>query len=297
MTAAEQWTVRRILEWTAAFFTRKEVDAPRLSAELLLAHVLGMPRIKLYTDYLRPLSEQELSAYRELVRRAAEQEPIAYLTGRAHFFNLEFDVTRDVLIPRPDTETLVENVLQAARIQTGLEAPRVLDLCTGSGCIACAIAQHLKSASVIATDVSPCAAAVARRNVERLKLTDRVTVEEGDLFAALSGIVDARPFDLIVSNPPYVPTAEIAKLDRNVRDYEPSSALDGGPDGLALHRRILEGAPDRLVPGGRIYLEIGYDQAQPATDLAASHEQFEDVRILKDYAGNDRVLTARRKAG
>jgi release factor glutamine methyltransferase len=173
----------------------------------------------------------------------------------------------------------------------------VLDLCTGSGCVACAIAHHLKTATVIATDVSPCAAAVARRNVERLELADRVTVEEGDLYAALNGIVDARPFDLIVSNPPYVPSAEIPKLDRNVREYEPISALDGGPDGLALHRRIMESAPDRLVPGGRIYLEIGYDQAQPATELAGQHEQFEDVRILKDYAGNDRVLTARRKTG
>src|SRR4051794_21899301 len=154
MTAAETWTVRRILEWTAAFFTRKEVDAPRLSAELLLAHVLGTPRIKLYTDYLRPLGDEELTPFRELVRRAAEQEPIAYLTGRAHFFSLEFEVTRDVLIPRPDTETLVENVLQTARLQTGLESPRVLDLCTGSGCIACAIAANLKGSNVIATDIS-----------------------------------------------------------------------------------------------------------------------------------------------
>src|SRR5204862_6061347 len=128
------------------------LDAPRLSAELLLSHVLAAPRIKLYTEYERPLAEAELTRMRALVQRAGEAEPIAYLTGRAHFFNLEFEVTRDVLIPRPDTETLVENVLQAARIQTGLESPRVLDLCTGSGCIACAIAHHLKTATVVATD-------------------------------------------------------------------------------------------------------------------------------------------------
>src|SRR5688500_12250641 len=138
------WTVRRILEWTAGYFTRKGVHAPRLSAELLLAHVLNLTRLNLYTNYERPLDDRELSAMRGLVQRAAEDEPIAYLTGRALFFGLEFEVTRDVLIPRPDTETLVEDVLQRARHQPGLEAPRVLDLCTGSGCVAAAVAHHLK---------------------------------------------------------------------------------------------------------------------------------------------------------
>src|SRR3978361_523159 len=140
------WTVRRVLEWTSGFFKRKEVDQPRLSAELLLSHILNCPRIKLYTDYDRVLSEPDLARYRQLVQRAGEEEPIAYLTGRAHFFNLEFDVNRDVLIPRPDTETLVENVLQLARHQPGFDSPRVLDLCTGSGCIAAAVTHHLKSA-------------------------------------------------------------------------------------------------------------------------------------------------------
>src|SRR6266568_3678603 len=153
MTDVAPWTVRRILEWTSAFFTRKDVHAPRLSAEQLLAHVLGYARIKLYTDYERPLSEGELARYRGLVQRAAEQEPIEYLTGMAHFFNLEFEVNREVLIPRPDTETLVENVLQLVRNTPGMESPRVLDLCTGSGCIAAAIAHHVKSAVVTAIDV------------------------------------------------------------------------------------------------------------------------------------------------
>src|SRR5947209_3027170 len=157
MSDGAPWTVRRLLEWTTGFFTRKEVDAPRLSAELLLAHVLNYPRIKLYTDYERPLQEPELSRFRGLVQRAAEQEPIAYLTRRAHFFNLEFEVTRDVLIPRPDSETIVENVLQLARNQVGMESPRVLDLCTGSGCIAAAIAAHLKSSVVLAIDISETA--------------------------------------------------------------------------------------------------------------------------------------------
>src|SRR5438128_2669124 len=148
MSPSEPWTVRRILEWTTAFFTRKGVDAPRLSAELLLSHALGAPRIKLYTDYDRALSDKDLTTFRALVQRGAEHEPIAYLTGRAHFFGLEFEVTRDVLIPRPDTETLVENVLQFVRNQSGMEAPRVLDLCTGSGCVAAAVAANIKTATV-----------------------------------------------------------------------------------------------------------------------------------------------------
>jgi release factor glutamine methyltransferase len=289
------WTVRRILEWTTAYFAKKDVDPARLSAELLLAHVLAMPRIKLYVEYDRVLAHRELSTYRELVQRAVNQEPIAYLTGRAHFFNLEFDVTRDVLIPRPDTETLVENVLQLARHQSGLEAPRVLDLCTGSGCIAAAIAHHLKPATVIATDLSPAAVEIARQNIQKLGLEERVIIEQGDLFEPISRLVDPRPFDLIVSNPPYIPTAQIETLDRSVRDYEPLTALDGGLDGLAIHRRILNGAPNRLVAGGRVFLEIAFDQGEAAMQVAAEHAAtFVDPRLLKDFGGRDRVLTLRR---
>ena len=295
MSERGTWTVRRILEWTTGFFTRKKVAPPRLSAELLLAHVLDVPRIKLYTGYERPLSEKELASYRDLVRRAGEQEPIAYLTGKAHFFNLEFEVTRDVLIPRPDTETLVENVLQLVRHQSGFETPRVLDLCTGSGCIAAAIAYHLKSAMVTATDSSVAAVEVARRNVERLVLADRVIVEQGDLFEPLSGMADAQPFHLLVSNPPYIPTAQLETLDRSVREYEPIAALDGGLDGMTLHRRILAEAPHRLVPGARVYLEIAFDQGPLAELAAREFDAFDDIRILKDYGGRDRVLTARRR--
>jgi len=289
------WDVRRILEWTASFFKRKNVEPARLSAELILAHVLQQPRIKLYTNYDRPLSEAELVQCRDLVKRASEQEPIAYLTGRAHFFNLEIDVTRDVLIPRPDTETLVENVLQFVRHQGGFESPRVLDLCTGSGCIAAAIAHHLKTAVVTATDISEAAIAVARKNIERLNLSGRVIVEQGDLFEPSNSMVDVQPFDLIVSNPPYIATGQIETLDRSVRDYEPRLALDGGPDGLTIHRRILEQAPARLVAGGRVYLEIAFDQGKLAMQVASEYPAFDEAKVLKDFGGHDRVLTLRRK--
>ena len=238
--------------------------------------------------------QTQLSTYRDLVRRAAEEEPVAYLTGRAHFFSLEFEVTRDVLIPRPDTETLVENIIQLLRKEPGLEKPRILDLCTGSGCIAAAIAHSIKDAVVTATDISPAAVTIAKKNLERLKLADRVIVEQGDLFAPLQNLVDRQPYHVIVANPPYIPTNQIPQLDRSVRDYEPLTALDGGPDGLAPHRRILSEAAPHLVPTGHIFLEIAFDQADLAKSIAAEHPDFKDARILKDHAGHDRVLTARR---
>jgi release factor glutamine methyltransferase len=289
------WTVRRLLEWTTPFFTRKDVDAPRLSAELLLAHVLKIGRIKLYTDYERALTPRELADYRELVRRAGEQEPVAYLTGKAHFFNLELQVTPDVLIPRPDTEVLVENVIRLARSQAGLEAPRVLDLCTGSGCVALAIAVNLKSATVVAGELSPKAAAVARRNIGQLGLDDRVTCLEGDLYAALQRPEDRQPYHFIVANPPYIASEQIKSLDKSVKDFEPLSALDGGPDGLALHRRIVGEAEQRLRPGGHVLLEIAFDQGPTALELMRSHSSLLEARILKDYAGHDRVVAAKRQ--
>ena len=288
--------MRRVLEWTGGYFARKEIDQPRLAAELLLAHILNCQRIQLYTRFDQPLSDADLARYRSLVQRAAEDEPIAYLTGKVHFFNLEFDVTRDVLIPRPDTETLVENVTQLVRHQAGLESPRVLDLCTGSGCIACAIGYHIKNSIVIATEISLAAAEVARKNVRNLGLEQRVKILVGDLFSPLSDLVDPRPFDLIVSNPQYIPSGNIASLDRSVKDYEPVQALDGGPDGLDFHRRILQEAPARLTSGGRIFLEIQFDQGEKAIELAKTYDQFEEPRILKDFGGHDRVLTARKRS-
>ena len=289
------WTVQRILDWTRAFFERKKIDAPRLSSELLVAHVLAVPRIKLYTDYQHVLAEAQLIRLRELVKRAGEEEPIAYLTGVTHFFNCELHVRPGVLIPRPDTETLVEHALQLFRNTLGFEAPRVLDLCTGSGAVAVAIAKHAKAAQVVATDISEDALAVARQNVETVGVADRISVLAGDLYDALAALPDPSPFDLIVSNPPYIASDEIAALPRNVRDYEPRLALDGGPDGLDPHRRIFQGAQDRwLRAGGHLMLEIGYDQNDAALAMAAAYPAFTDVKVVRDYGGNPRVLLATR---
>lgn len=290
----DPWTVKRLLEWTTQFFTRKDVDSPRLSSEMLLSHVLGCPRIKLYTDFDKHVPEAKLSEYRELVRRAATHEPVAYLTGRAPFFNLDLAVSRDVLIPRPDTETLVENVVQLARAVSGFEAPRVLDLCTGSGAIALAVASRLKNAVVVATDISDAVLAVARGNAERLGLSSRIVFLRGDLFSALNGHAEAQPFDLLLANPPYIPSADIAHLDASVRDFEPHLALDGGEDGMDLHRRIIEASESRLRPGGRMYLEIQFDQGPAMLELAKHNPFLSDCRILKDAAGNERVFTATR---
>jgi release factor glutamine methyltransferase len=295
MSPSDPWTVRRILEWTTPFFTRKEVDSPRLSAELLLSHVLETPRIKLYTDYDRTLTPPQLATYRALVQRAAEHEPIAYLTNRAFFFGLELEITPDVLIPRPDTETLVENVLQLSRNSPGFEAPRILELCTGSGCISIAIASRMKNANILATDISEKALAVAQRNVARHNLSNQIALVQGDLFDALKDIVDPQPFNLILANPPYIPSGQIAQLDRNVRDYEPRQALDGGPDGLTFLRRIVMGARERLLPGGRFFLEIAFDQSEQALGLLADVPDFDEVKVLKDTAANPRVLTARKR--
>lgn len=290
---SQNWTVQRLLEWTTGFFTRKSLDSPRLQAEMLLSHALGLPRIGLYTQFDRVISPIVLAGFRDLVKRAGEQEPVAYLTGTAHFYGLQLKVSPAVLIPRPDTETLVESPLRHLKIATDTgpaEPLRVLDLCTGSGCVALALAKHLPQARVIAVDLSPEAAAIAEENAASLGLSDRVEIRVGDLFEPLGG---QAPFHLITANPPYVPTEGIQSLDRNVRDYEPRLALDGGADGLNITRRIIAGARDRLQPGGRLYIELQFDQAEAALEIAESAGPWETVSILRDLAGHERAIYAR----
>ncbi len=276
--AAEIWTPLKLVAWTQEFFARKGVDAPRLTAEVLLAHALSCDRVRLYLDFDKPIGDAELARYRELVRHRAEGEPTAYLVGHREFYGRSFAVDARVLVPRPETELVVEAALAALP-----EGGRALDLCTGSGIIAVSLALARPGATVVATDVSEDALAVARENAARLGA--RVEFATGDLWAAVHG--DAR-FDVIASNPPYVPAGELPGLSREVR-REPCIALDGGGDGLAVLRRVIAGAPSRLVPGGTLVVEMheSHREVVPRLCLEAGFaraEAREDLARLPRYA-------------
>jgi release factor glutamine methyltransferase len=277
---ADAWTSLRLIAWTQDFFARKGVDAPRLTAEVLLAHALSCDRVRLYLDFEKPLGEAELARFRELVRRRADGEPTAYLLGRKEFYGRAFRVDPRVLVPRPETELVLEAALAALP-----ERGRALDLCTGSGCLAVSLALERPGARVFATDVSEDALAVARENAAALGAV--VDLAQGDLWAADHG---AEPFDVVVSNPPYVPAKELAHLPREVR-REPCIALDGGEDGLAVLRRIVAGAPARLRPGGVLCVEMheGHADVLPGLCLEAG---FERAEARRDLAGLPRFTVA-----
>ncbi len=302
MTAAADdagpWTILRLLTWTQAHFLRHGLDSPRLCAEVLLAHVLQCERIHLYTRHDQAPDETALGAFRELVRQAAAGRPIAYLVGRKEFFSLPFEVGPDVFIPRPETEILVERTIDLARRAPA--PPAILDLCTGSGCIAVCLAKHLKDARLFASDISQAALTVARRNAERHGVADRIEFRCGDLFepwrTGIEGKAGAMPapFDLIVCNPPYVAT-QGAPVAPNVRDFEPHLALFAGPDGLDIVRRILAAAPSWLAGDGHLLLELAFDQAPTVRGLLAA-APWRNVSTYRDGAGHERVVHARRLA-
>ncbi len=290
-TNPEAWTVARLLSWTREYLERRAVDSPRLAAELLLAHAMGCERIQLYTRHSSEPGAGVRDAFRELVRRAGEGCPIAYLTGVKEFFSIPFIVTRDVLIPRPETETLVERCLDVARSRGAGAAPRILDLCTGSGCVAVSLARHLPEARVVATDVSREALAVAQRNAERQQLAGRIECRQGDLFESCRD----EWFDVIVSNPPYVAERDRAGLPVNVRDFEPPLALFAGADGMSIISRIVREAPQHLKAGGWLLMEIGAGQGESVREALAS-PLWGDVRLHRD-GGEERVVQARVSAG
>jgi release factor glutamine methyltransferase len=283
---AEEWTVGRLLEWTTGWLRGREADSPRLDAEVLLASVLGCQRIELYTRFDEVVADEPRAAFRELVKRRGHGEPVAYLTGTKEFFSLSFRVTREVLVPRPETESLVVRSLDLCR---GLAGARIVDVGTGSGAIAVVLARHLPGASITAIDISPQAVAVARENVEAHGVADRVRVLEGDL---LSGLPEEETFDLIVSNPPYIREDEFAGLPRDVRDFEPRGALVAGPRGVEPLERLAGMAADRLVTGGWLLVEIGPQRASEEVLAAAPHLQA--ASTLPDDAGIPRIVQARR---
>lgn len=284
----ETWTVGRLLSWTTDFLRKRGSESPRLDAEVMLASVLAWERVQLYTHYEDAVGEADRGRYRDLVRRRADGAPVAHLVGRKEFYSLRFDVSPAVLIPRPETEFVVIEAVEALKT---LEAPRLVDVGTGSGCLAVACAHQLPKARVAAIDISPEALNVARGNAERHKLTDRIEFLEGDLLAPLA---DAPPFDAIVSNPPYIPSADVATLEPGVRDHEPALALDGGPDGLDVVRRLIRQAAPLLKPGGHLILEIGTAQEAPVRDLITEAGAWDLRPTIRDLQAHPRVIHATR---
>lgn len=278
----KSWTIGSLVKWAAEDFRARGIENPRLDAELIVAHALGIDRTRVIIDANRPLEGAELAKLRELVKRRRAHEPIAYLRGEREFYGLRFRVDRRVLIPRPDTEALVDVAL--ARTQHVSLSMRMLDLCTGSGCVAIAVARQRPTAKIVAADLSDDALAVARANAARLGAYN-VAFVKSDLFASIPG-----KFDIVTANPPYIPTAEIETLAADIKDFEPRLALDGGADGLDLVRRIAAAAPEHLVPGGVLALEIGAGEAATAIEILEAHG-FTDVRADRDYGRIERVVS------
>ena len=319
--SAEVWTVKAALDWTVGYLERKGDENPRLSAEWLLAEATGMRRIDLYVNFERPLSMDERDILRGYVSRRGAGEPLQYITGEVAFRHIAVKVRQGVLIPRPETEVLVSEALallpaqkrrcatdslsldeQEALLSSEGEAcraacedaqqgPLVADLCTGSGCIACSIAYEYPCSRIVATDISPVATSLAGENVAALGLDERVEVRECDLAGTL---VDELPgaFDLVVSNPPYIPDDVMERLPEEVAQHEPRLALAGGADGLDVYRRLLDQARMLLKPGGAFAFELHEDRLDEAARLARE-AGYEDVRVVADLAGRPRVLTAR----
>lgn len=292
-----RWTVLELLQEAVRYLSQKEIPTPRLDGEVLLAYALGCQRIDLYLRHDQPLTEEEIGRFRELIRRRCQREPVAYITGVKEFWSLPLQITQQVLIPRPETEALVEAALDVSRsgaISRG--GPyKILEIGTGSGAVAIALAVEVgERVKIIATDRSSEALEVARTNAQAIGVDGRILYIEGDLFDPLEPT--SGPFALIVSNPPYVPTHEIPRLPPDIRNYEPREALDGGTDGLAVIRRILREAPPWLEQGGHLLVEVGEGQRTLIEMSLRQDPMWSTWSWVKDLQGNDRVLCAQKNA-
>ena len=281
--ANQIWTIGSILKWTEQYFGTRGIDSPRLDAEVLLSHVLGKERIYLYVHFDEPLEAPELAAYREYIKQRVARQPVAYIIGRREFMGLSFKVTPAVLVPQPDTEILVQAALDRLAAKP---AARIADIGTGSGAIVLSLLYYRKELQASAVDISADALAVAAENAASLGVAERVMFCEGDLLAPLAG----QQFDAIVSNPPYIPTADIAGLAPEVRTAEPMGALDGGADGLVFYRRLVADAPALLASDGFLAMEVGIHEAAPVAALAQASGAFARTEVLKDLAGIERVV-------
>lgn len=289
MAGSTIWTIKKLLLWTTHYFQEHHLDSPRLDAELLLAHVLHKQRIYLYTDFDLIVEPSELSLYREYIKKRVSGVSTAAIIGEKEFMGLTFKVNEDVLIPRPDTETWLEKVIQYHRNEQGLY---VADLGTGSGAILLSFLYYCREDTGVGVDISEKALALAEENGKNLKMDDRVTWRRGDYLTALE---EGELFDGILTNPPYIPTGDIRGLAEEVR-HEPMNALDGGADGLTFYRKLAEGAAEHLKDGGFLAAEFGIHQAADVVNLLKETGKFDSFEVITDYGGIERAVHCRKKA-
>ncbi|MFO8083213.1 MAG: peptide chain release factor N(5)-glutamine methyltransferase [Desulfobacterales bacterium] len=292
-TRESTWTILKLLLWTTSYFESQKIESARASAEILLASTLGLDRIDLYLRHDRPMSMNELAQYKLMIKRRAKREPVAYIVGRKEFWSMDLAVTTDVLIPRPETECLVEQALSYMPRENSEKLWNILELGTGSGAIVLALASELRHHRYFASDLSQQALEVAKSNAVKHHLSHRICFFAGNWFDPLKN--SPHKFDMIISNPPYVETAVIEKLEPEISCYEPRVALDGGKNGLDSLEFIIKQAPGFLNPEGLLILEIGYDQRAQIQSMAQKSGKFESVSFIKDYSGNDRVVILTRK--
>ena len=289
-----EWTLIKLVRWAAGYFESHHIDSPRATAEILLAHAIGARRIDLYLRYDQPLNSDELNRFKTLIKRRTNREPVAYILGHKEFWSMDLEVNRNVLIPRPETECLVERALESLAEGPIPGCKSILDLGTGSGAVVLALASENSQHSYVGTDISGEAVRVARRNSMRHALGAKIRFMVADWFAAFeakSGI-----FDLIVSNPPYIKSADLKRLEPEIHVFEPVAALDGAKDGLRCLRHIIEYAHLYLKPAGALLLEMGHDQQAALKQIIGACGQYEDVRFYKDYSGYDRIVSMRKRS-
>ena len=289
-------TIRNILQWAIATLKEAEIDSPGINADTLLSFVLSCDRTKLYTNPDEIVNETDIRRYKELINERIRHVPLQYITHRVEFMSLDFFVDERVLIPRPETEILVETVLNKAHDkQYSNRKITILDIGTGSGNIAVSLAKNLSNVEIYASDISQEALEIAKTNVQRHDVTDKIHLLHGDLFGTFVGNAEKEQVDFIVSNPPYVSESEWKNLEPELRDHEPREALVGGKDGLCFYRQIIKGAADWLKPEGCLVIEIGETQANTIIKLMESQGHYEDIEISNDLQGKERVISARRK--
>jgi len=289
------WTIKRLLEWTIPYFESRGIDSPRATAEILLAYVLKIKRIDLYLQYDKPLSPTELSAYKEFIKRRVNREPLAYIIGEKGFWSLTLKVSNHVLIPRPDTECLVETVLDLLSIKkkASSQPKRILEMGIGSGAIILSIAREHHDNIYFASDISTDAINQAKLNQDLNRIDAKLNYIAGSWLEPFNTSLSL--FDIIISNPPYIPASDIKTLQKEICDYEPVLALDGGIDGLDAIKFIINNSSDYLSPGGHLLLEIGYDQKEHVKEIVEKNGSYHQIVFKNDLGGNNRVVSMKKK--